>query len=317
MHNAKAHTFMVQDKPRMLAFERAIRKIVRPGDHVLDLGTGTGVLAMLAVRAGAAHVDAVERTDVAHLARELVTRNGMQDRITIHRRDARKLTLEQPADVLITELIGDQIYDEDIVRLVLHARDHLLTPDARICPETLDLVAAPVSWPAEHKRLLATGDVLGLDFAPARRTAFNLPALLKKRPSTRFGSPKTVIAVDFTSVREDPFPLEEEAFWTANRSGTCHGFYVYFHSRLAPRVTLSGDEDTHWHRLFLPIEPAARVRKGDQIGLQLVIDEQSRYMWTGVVLRGDELIHSSTHSHVFADARSMAKLMRMQRHFRK
>jgi hypothetical protein len=290
MHNAKAHTFMVQDKPRMLAFERAIRKIVRPGDRVLDLGTGTGVLAMLAVRAGASHVDAVERTDVAHLARELV---------------------------LITELIGDQIYDEDIVRLVLHAREHLLASGARICPETLDLVAAPVSWPAEHKRLMATGDVLGLDFAPARRTAFNLPALLKKRPSSRFGTPKTMIAVDFTTLRHDPFPLEEEAFWTATRTGTLHGFYVYFHSRLAPRVTLNGDQATHWHRLFLPIEPAARVQKGDRIGLQLVIDEQSRYMWTGVVLRGEDVIHTSTHSHVFADARSMAKLMRMRRNFGK
>ena len=79
------HRRYVRDAVRIGAYERAIREIVRPGDVVVDLASGTGILGLLACRAGARRVYAVEVTPLAHLARELAESNGLTDRITVIR----------------------------------------------------------------------------------------------------------------------------------------------------------------------------------------------------------------------------------------
>ena len=62
------HANLLSDVVRMDAYDRALRALVKPGDVVLDVGAGTGVLAMLAARAGAKRVHAVESLPVAALA---------------------------------------------------------------------------------------------------------------------------------------------------------------------------------------------------------------------------------------------------------
>ncbi|MHB0877059.1 MAG: 50S ribosomal protein L11 methyltransferase [Anaerolineae bacterium] len=64
---------------------RAVERYTRPGQSVLDVGTGTGILAIAAMKLGAASVLAmdVEETAVA-AATENVARNGVADRVTVH-----------------------------------------------------------------------------------------------------------------------------------------------------------------------------------------------------------------------------------------
>ncbi len=72
---------MVSDRPRTNAFAAAIREVVQPGDVVLDVGTGTGILAMFAAKAGARKVYAIDVTDIAEVATDLVKANGLSDQI--------------------------------------------------------------------------------------------------------------------------------------------------------------------------------------------------------------------------------------------
>jgi ribosomal protein L11 methyltransferase len=56
-----------------------LERIVRPGDRVIDLGAGTGILAMVAAHRGAAEVLAIEPDeDAARCATENVARNGLE-----------------------------------------------------------------------------------------------------------------------------------------------------------------------------------------------------------------------------------------------
>ena len=70
------HEEMLSDSVRVQAYHRGIRRNVRPGDVVVDLGTGTGLLAFMASRAGAKKVYAVEHSDFIEIAREIGRHNG-------------------------------------------------------------------------------------------------------------------------------------------------------------------------------------------------------------------------------------------------
>ena len=48
----EVHRSMICDRVRPEAFRRAIDAVVRPGDIVLDVGAGSGILSLFAARAG-------------------------------------------------------------------------------------------------------------------------------------------------------------------------------------------------------------------------------------------------------------------------
>ena len=79
------HFAMLNDDIRNLAFERAIESRVQPGDHVIDIGAGTGFLSLLAMRHGAARSDAFEaEVELARTATEVIAKHGPGPRTSPH-----------------------------------------------------------------------------------------------------------------------------------------------------------------------------------------------------------------------------------------
>lgn len=65
------HAKMLQDKPRMVAYTAAIEGLGEKlqGATVMDVGSGTGILSMIAARNGASKVYAIEASAFAHVSR--------------------------------------------------------------------------------------------------------------------------------------------------------------------------------------------------------------------------------------------------------
>ena len=84
---------MIRDRVRTEAFRRAIESVVRPGDVVLDVGAGSGILSLFAARAGAACVYAVERTTVAAVAQGLAAANGVAEIVQVFHGDVMEIEL--------------------------------------------------------------------------------------------------------------------------------------------------------------------------------------------------------------------------------
>ncbi len=93
---------LLADDPRVDAFREAIESVVRPGQIVLDLGTGIGTYAMFAARAGAT-VYAVDGNPVIEIARQLAADNGLAERITFLEGWATDLEPPERADILVFE----------------------------------------------------------------------------------------------------------------------------------------------------------------------------------------------------------------------
>ena len=166
------HARMLHDTRRTGDYLAAIGRAVRPGDVVLDIGTGSGVLAIAAARAGARQVYAVEASDIAEVAERVFAANQVKDRVTLVAGWSRTIDLPEPADVLVSEIIGNEPFEEEILETTLDARRRLLKHGARLIPHALTLFARPLLLPEEEARQRALGReavdrwqrLYGLDF---------------------------------------------------------------------------------------------------------------------------------------------------------
>lgn len=146
----EAHEEMLSDRVRVDTYHRAIQRNVQAGDVVLDLGTGTGLLAFMASRAGAKKVYALEHSDFIDVAREIAAHNGFTN-IEFIRANSRDFTPPEPIDVVLHEQMGDELFNENLLENLLDVRDRALAPAGRILPARFRLFIEPVSMRQEFR----------------------------------------------------------------------------------------------------------------------------------------------------------------------
>src|SRR5467141_2921522 len=102
-YSLRDYAEMIADTDRFGSYVKAIAQGVRPGDAVLEIGCGPGVFALLACRAGARKVYAIDSEEIVHFARELADANGFADRMDFIQSDSRKVQLPERVNVIISD----------------------------------------------------------------------------------------------------------------------------------------------------------------------------------------------------------------------
>ena len=136
---------MIADSRRMGAYAEAIQATVRPGDVVLDLGAGSGICALLACKAGAARVYAIETNAAIRVARRVAADNGFAERIVFIEKDSRRVELPEPVDTIISDLRGVLPIFESNFAIVRDAKTRFLKPGGTLIPFRDSLYCAPIS----------------------------------------------------------------------------------------------------------------------------------------------------------------------------
>lgn len=268
----KWHFAMLNDDARNDAYDRGIRAIVKPGDHVLEIGAGSGLLAMMAARAGAAHVTTCEVNPVlADVARQIVAANGMSDRVNVIGRKSNLLEvgrdLPQPADVLIMEIFDTVLVGEGVLPSLEDARKRLLKPDARVLPRGARLYAAAIEIPGARRvnpvRRIAGFDLAGFD-------VFRNPAgemlELSREEHRLLTEPFPVFEFDFNS--SIPGTGQKRIDLKASAAGTIHAVAVWYDLHLDEHIAMStapGTKGNHWGQgvAFMPADIA--VAPGEKL----------------------------------------------------
>lgn len=268
----EVHRTMVHDRVRTEAFRRAINAVVRPGDVVLDVGAGSGILSLFAARAGASRVYAVEATTIAVLAEELAAVNGVSDIVQVIEGDVLDVELPERVDVIVSEWLGGFGIDEGMLVPVIAARDRWLKPGGTMIPQSV------TAWTA-----LVNDRYVGeaLQFLRDEPYGLRLDGMIEMTVNEIFysGTFRHLAADDQRSessvlwttdaaqvtLEEAQAPHEAETLLPVHHHGWANALALWFSTELAPGTSLSigpGDLPTHWGMTTAPLRAPVELAPG-------------------------------------------------------
>ncbi len=276
------HLWMLSDEARSAAFERAIEQAVHEGDVVADVGAGTGLLSMMACRAGAARVYAIEEAPIIDLAMTLARENGCAERIVFRRGNSRRIHLPERADVVLSETIGTFVFSEDILSTLVDARERFLKPSGTLVPRRITIWLAPVESFEEGIGFLEK-PVRGFDYRSASpRVAVQTPIASRKIQRSHFlDGEKVVYDLDFESASAT-LDFSRTLEFSARREGTLHGFVGFWEARLCDGISLKcepGGPRLHWSPLLFRLPEGMPVGAGDRIRLFFSRRDRPGWSW--------------------------------------
>ncbi len=287
--SAIEHYTMLCDTARVLSYRSAIERHCG-GRYVLEIGCGTGIMSVFASRAGAHRVTAIEESAIASLAQEVFGANDCD--VDLRLANSHDVSLDEPADVLIHELIGTDPFGEGILSTLADARARLLKPGARLIPYRLEVCGMGFEVKTrpdqERTKMALQADDLarfyGIDLGPLAREWGNADASfffpereIAERSQTSF-APRLLTGetrlfdIDFRS-EEAVRPLAD-LHLEAHEAGNLGGLLVYFRAHLDESTVLStapSSAGTHWHWDARPLNKSVRVKPGDEVALNVEV----------------------------------------------
>lgn len=313
---------MILDHGRTGAYAEAIAKSIRPDDVVLDIGSGSGILALLAAKAGAKKVYAVELTAMAEVIKENARANGLEDRVEVVRSPLEELAvgdLLEPPTVIVSEVLGHFAPDEHGHRLYRIARKHAV-PEPRLIPGSYRVYLSIAHLPSLASELAQLEDCYGVRLV-------GLVERLRSRPVMARVSPEQLLAPEAstgTCSFMDPRPEVFEATVVPGASGPANAIVASFESDLAPGIMLStrpSAQATHWNQLALPLVPELSCEKGRAVTIRVrprLVTAYGSWVWSvlsGEQTRGGDAMRALTATNMAELASQLGLRLREQPHF--
>jgi type I protein arginine methyltransferase len=265
------HLEYLSDARRTECFRHAIAEIVRPGDVIVDLGCGFGVLGLLCLEAGAAEVWGIDHSDAIEIAREAAERAGLEQRYHCLAVSTFRAALPVKADLLICDHVGYFGFDYGIAPMMTDAL-RLLKPEGRVLPGRIDLKLAGVAGPRLRSRIDRWNqEPVPGEFAWLRGYAANT----KHNLSFKADEIQTGIS-DLGTINLDA-PNGEHQAWTAalpvQAEGAIDGLGGWFDCSLSAETWMTNSplasNRIGRDQAFLPVDPPLEVKPGDQLVAQV------------------------------------------------
>jgi protein arginine N-methyltransferase 1 len=278
---------MITDRIRTNAYQQAMARAIKPGDAVVDLGTGTGLFTLHACRLGAKLVHAIEPNPIIQVAREIVQANGFSDRVVFHEAMSFDVELSQPADVVVTDPRGVLPLKERAIPTIIDARSRLLKPGGILIPERDTICAALV----EANEIYSTGYE-----DPWRRSndGFNMEAARQRRVNTfnrHHAKPEQLLSVPVPWATLDYRTVETTSVdgtmeFEVVRPGSVDGVILWFDSDLIDGISLSnapGKPELIYGHLFFPMQEPLPVLPKQRITVDVrakLVGDDYVWQWT-------------------------------------
>jgi len=267
---------MLSDEVRMQAFHTAIKQAVKPGDIVLDLGAGTGILGIWALQAGAAKVYAIEQTGAIDLAREIARVNGCLDHMEFIQDNSLNVSLPQRVNAIISETLGSFAVDENMLPFITDARERMLVDGGVLIPSGIELFASPVDNKEIYDKVDFWRRFPGIDFSPAFEIFSKKIMVESIRSNQLLSEPLKLKPVNLGTWKGTSYRFR--GYFPILKSGVIHGMAGWFAATLCDGVKISTSPDqpeTHWKQAFFPFRDPIRVVQGDVLDWLITVSGKS------------------------------------------
>jgi protein arginine N-methyltransferase 1 len=278
---------MIADKGRTDPYVAALRDAVESDSIVMDIGTGTGIFALLACHFGARHVYAIEPNDAIQVGRELAAANGFSEKITFIQDLSTSITLPEKANIIISDLHGMLPLYSQHLPSIIDARERHLASEGRLIPSQEIMRVALVEAPDLYQRYVSPwkDNQFEIDMQATLRRVRNtlwFDEVGKEGKECIVGEEKTWATLEYQTL-ESP-NVSGEVVWQIEQRANVHGFRIWFDTELAEGVGFTNAPDQTelvvYGSVFFPLLEPVLLNKGESVSLimqaNLVGDE---YIW--------------------------------------
>lgn len=291
MYSLRTYGDMIADAARFEAYARAIEATVRPGDAVCEIGSGPGLFSILACRAGARRVFAIESEDIAGTARRIIAANGLSDRIEVIQKDSRGTELPERANLIFSDVRGALPLHGRSIETLRDARQRFLAPGGVMIPRR-DVLQAGILRLDEYyssitRPWMENGRALKLEIP--RQMILNSTHVIAAPGDSLLTNVQRLAVVDYLA---DPPPhVEAHLIFRPVKSGVAHGIGIWFETELYRDIGFStgpGSPVTIYGQVFLPWLAAVALEEGQEIHVELralLVGEEYIWRWQTEIMR--------------------------------
>ena len=268
------HIDMLNDTERNRAYDQAITRVAAKSRHVLEIGTGSGLLAMMAARAGAPKVTTCEMSvPLARVASKIIRKNGYADRVSVIAKKSTRLQLgkdiSETADVLIAEVFDIGLLGEHFIPALEHARRNLVSDDAIIIPAAAKIYAMLIECP-QLRRVHPIREIAGFDlsdfdvFRPPGYQQIDLNSIQHRVLSDVIEVSRIDFGMDNPAIIHQSLPINPTV------EGLCQAIVFWFDLFLDRHTMISTRAESktnHWKQSLQFFESDNSVRPGQPVNL--------------------------------------------------
>ena len=273
---------MLADDVRFDAYRRAVEKHIQPGDTVVDVGTGSGVLSFLAATRKPRKIYAIDHSNFIDVATFIAQKNAIPN-IEFHQVHSSKFDPPGKVDVILHEQIGSGLFNENMVETLIDLRDRVLRDGGKIIPARFDLYMEPVQLKEEFRvpfiwdNKNATADYACLkELWEQRAQPANIVRSIRPYEiDFLLTEPEKLYSCDLQTMGKDDLPKELRARKAVVRDGQLDGFCLFFTAAFDDENSFSTFPDrrrTHWSTPTFRVEPRM-CRTGEVLDFRMKIDD--------------------------------------------
>lgn len=269
------HEEMLKDEVRTNSYKNAIYQNAHlfKDKVVLDVGCGTSILSMFAVKAGAKHVIGVDMSTIIEKAREIVEVNGMSDKITLLQGKMEEVVLPiDKVDIIISEWMGYFLLYESMLDTVLLARDKYLAPGGLIFPDKAHIYMAAIEdGDYKEEKIGFWNNVYGFNFSPLQKTALAEPLVDTVEMKAIVTDPGLIFSIDLYTVTPAELAFSVPYSLTVTRNDFVHALISWFDIEFTachkPIRFSTGPHAkyTHWKQTVFYLQEILTVNRGETI----------------------------------------------------
>ena len=272
------HIPMMNDDPRNQAYKDALVTTINEDTQVLEIGAGSGLLAMLAAQSGTKkRITTCEMTPViASVAKEIIELNGFDNSVKVIAKASKDISigedLTEKADLIVSEVISNEFLGEGVLDTVEDAKKRLLAPGGRMIPESGSIMINLVGGEAIGKKLYI-GEVLGFNLEPFNKIKPRKISIDQQMNSVELLT-NDAIAFQFDFQEKDEFPREVRTLeLKVQKTGKCFGIIQWVSLRLVDEIIFENHPvkqvaESAWHPMFYPFYKPLNLLKNQVIHIQ-------------------------------------------------